>query len=302
MTTINTDSARGTGERLRRLYELALTVSGDPVEVFDHVVRIIAELFGVRVALVERLEGGKIHTLSMYFDGQILHEGIFELAGTPCATVREQRDFCSIKDAARLYPEDKFLQDYRIEHYIGVPVENSAGEVFAIINAMHDRPFEFGAEDLSFIRALASRVRLELERAEEASEAEVVRGLLEELSTPVIGVWDGVLLAPLIGTLTRERAERLTDAVLRAAVERRARFVILDVTGVRSLDTDVVRRLTNAAAAVRLVGAECVLTGVSAEVAQTLVQLGAELRGVEVRRSLADGLRHALAAGGATDL
>lgn len=131
----------------------------------------------------------------------------------------------------------------------------------------------------------------------EAEEANRVKdALIEELSTPVITVWDGVLLAPVIGSLSRERADLMTAALLRAVLERRARVAILDVTGVRTMDADVVRLLTNVAAAVRLMGAVSVLTGVGAGIARTLVRSGIELGGLEVRRTLADGLAHALRA------
>jgi anti-anti-sigma regulatory factor len=124
--------------------------------------------------------------------------------------------------------------------------------------------------------------------AEEANRAK--DALIEELSTPIIKVWDGVLLLPVIGSLSRERADLMTAALLRAVVERRAHVVILDVTGARTLDADVVQHLTRAAAAVRLMGAECILTGIGAGVARTLVRSGLDLTGIEMRRTLADGL------------
>ena len=130
--------------------------------------------------------------------------------------------------------------------------------------------------------------------AEDANRAK--DALIGELSTPVIKVWDGVLLGPVIGSLSRERADLMTAALLRAVVERRARVVILDITGVRTLDADVVQHLSRAAAAVRLMGAWCVLTGISADVARTLVRVGADLDGIEIRRTLADGLGFAMRA------
>jgi anti-anti-sigma regulatory factor len=128
----------------------------------------------------------------------------------------------------------------------------------------------------------------------EAEEANRVKDeLIEELSTPVIKVAEGVMLVPVIGSLSRERADMMMTALLRAVSERRTRVVILDVTGSRSMGADVVQHLTRTAAAVRLMGAECVLTGITAGVARTLVRVGAELSGVEVRRTLADGLKFA---------
>jgi PAS domain S-box-containing protein len=134
---------------------------------------------------------------------------------------------------------------------------------------------------------------LEAKRA--AEEANRVKDeLIVELSTPVITIWEGVLLAPIIGSLSQERAAQMTEALLSATVERRAQVVILDITGVRTIDTHVVQRLVQSISAISLLGAACVLTGVSVHVAQTLVHLGSDLSGVQTRRRLADGLQYAL--------
>jgi len=129
----------------------------------------------------------------------------------------------------------------------------------------------------------------------EAEEANRVKdALIEELSTPVITVWEGVLLGPVIGSLSRERADLMTSALLSAVISRQARVVILDVTGARKMDADAVQHLTRAASAVRLMGADCVLTGINADMARTLVRAGTELSGTQVRRTLADGLALAM--------
>ena len=134
---------------------------------------------------------------------------------------------------------------------------------------------------------------LEAKRAaEEANRIKDV--LIVELSTPVITIWEGVLLAPIIGSLSQERAAQMTEALLSATVERRAQVVILDITGVRTIDAHVVQRLVQAVSAISLLGADCILTGVSAHVAQTLVHLGADISGIQTRRRLADGLQYAL--------
>lgn len=88
----------------------------------------------------------------------------------------------------------------------------------------------------------------------------------------------------------------LLASLLRAVVERRARVVILDVTGVRTMDADVLHHLGRAASAVRLMGAGCVLTGINAGIARTLVRVGADLTGIEVRRTLAASLAYAMRA------
>lgn len=134
-----------------------------------------------------------------------------------------------------------------------------------------------------------------LEAKREAEEANRIKDeLIVELSTPVITIWEGVLLAPIVGSLTDERAEQMTEVLMSATVERRAQVVILDITGVRTIDTAVVHRLVQTVSAIVLIGAECLLTGVSASVAQTLVHLGLDLSGIKTRRRLAEGLQYAL--------
>lgn len=185
------------------------------------------------------------------------------------------------------------LRDRAEEVYLSLRARDG-GDVPVLANAARRECAGAAVSDCVFI-PMRQRRRFEdelLAAKREAEEANRLKDeLIEDLSTPVINVAEGVLLAPVIGSLNRERADRMTAALLRAVVERRARVVILDVTGARKLGADVVHHLTSAAAAVRLMGAECVLTGIGAAVARTLVAVGADLSGVEVRRTLADGLR-----------
>jgi len=175
-------------------------------------------------------------------------------------------------------------------------------DVAVLVNAARVERGGAAVNDCVFV-PMRQRRRFEdelLAAKREAEEANRIKDeLIEELSTPVITVVDGVLLGPIIGSLNRERADLMTGALLRAVVERRARVVILDVTGARTMDADIVQHLSRAAAAVRLMGAGCVLTGISAGVARTLVRVGADLTGIEVRRTLADGLGFAMRAAGA---
>jgi anti-anti-sigma regulatory factor len=153
------------------------------------------------------------------------------------------------------------------------------------------------ANDCVFV-PMRQRRRFEDEILAAKREAEAANrakdALIEEISTPVITVWEGVLLMPVVGPLAPERADLMTGALLRAVVGRQARAAIIDVTGARALDAAAVRHLTAAAAAVGVMGAECILTGIGGDIARLLVRSGAELSGVRVRRTLADGLRHAL--------
>lgn len=174
---------------------------------------------------------------------------------------------------------------------------DGGGDVPVLANAARAVRDGAAVNDCVFVPMLQRR-RFEDELLAAKREAEAANrvkdALIEELSTPVITVWDGVLLGPVIGSLGRERAVVMTEALLRAVVARRARVVILDVTGVRAMDADAVGHLTRAASAVRLMGAECILTGIGADVARTLVRSGVDLAGLEVRRTLADGLGAAM--------
>jgi PAS domain S-box-containing protein len=187
------------------------------------------------------------------------------------------------------------------EIYLSLRSEGGS-DMPVLVNASRRERAGAAVNDCVFV-PMRQRRRFEdelLSAKKEAEEANRVKdALIEELSTPVITVWEGVLLGPVIGSLSRERADLMTGALLHAVVERRARVVILDVTGVRTVDEDVIQHLSRAAAAVRLMGAECILTGISAGVARTLVRVGADLSGVELRRTLADGLGSAMRAAGA---
>ncbi len=115
-----------------------------------------------------------------------------------------------------------------------------------------------------------------------------------ELSTPVVQVWEGVVIAPLIGTLDTQRAQQFTERLLDVIVNTELSVALVDITGVVAIDTRTAQHLIETISAVRLLGGQVIMTGVSPSVAQTLVHLGVELAGVVTRSSLAAGLRLAL--------
>lgn len=116
---------------------------------------------------------------------------------------------------------------------------------------------------------------------------------LRELSTPLIPVADEVVVMPLVGTLDTERAEQVMETLLNGIVQYQAAFAILDVTGVRVVDTQVAQALVRAAQAARLLGTTIILTGIGAEIAQTLGGLGADLAEVITRSTLQSGIMYA---------
>jgi rsbT co-antagonist protein RsbR len=117
---------------------------------------------------------------------------------------------------------------------------------------------------------------------------------IAELSTPVIQLWDSVLALPLIGTVDSARAKQIMENLLSEIVKSKTSQVIIDITGVPVVDTGVADRLMRTVEAARLLGAECILTGISPAIAQTLVLVGIDLSGIQTRATLKNGLELAL--------
>ena len=117
---------------------------------------------------------------------------------------------------------------------------------------------------------------------------------IRELSTPVIRVHERVLLLPLIGTVDSLRASQVMDALLLRVIEEQARVVIVDIAGVPVVDTKVADSLLKTTAAVRMLGAQTIVTGISAPIARTLVQLGVDVSTVHTRARLQEGIELAL--------
>jgi anti-anti-sigma factor len=117
---------------------------------------------------------------------------------------------------------------------------------------------------------------------------------LRELSTPLIPVADRVVIMPLIGALDSQRAQQVMDVLLKGVEQHCAHTAILDVTGVLVVDTQVATMLIQSAQAVRLLGAQVVLTGIQPQMAQTLVQLGINLDSIVTYSTLQAGIAHAL--------
>ena len=117
---------------------------------------------------------------------------------------------------------------------------------------------------------------------------------LLELSTPVIKLWDGVLAVPLIGTLDSSRAQTVMESLLERLVETGSELAIIDITGVPTVDTLVAQHLMKTVTAIRLMGAESIISGIRPQIAQTIVHLGIDLQGITTKSSLADALATAM--------
>ncbi|KKI92202.1 hypothetical protein WQ54_10275 [Bacillus sp. SA1-12] len=117
---------------------------------------------------------------------------------------------------------------------------------------------------------------------------------LQELSAPLIPVFDNITVMPLVGTIDTERAKRIMENLLEGVVKHRAEVVLIDITGVPVVDTMVAHHIIQASEAVRLVGAKCLIVGIRPEIAQTIVNLGIDLSQVITKNSLQKGIEAAL--------
>jgi rsbT co-antagonist protein RsbR len=154
-----------------------------------------------------------------------------------------------------------------------------------------------GVENLGAVNLLIDKLGLYTTEIYQQSREEVIRRQQEELlelSTPVVQIWEGILALPLIGTLDSARTSVMMETLLQTIVETRSELAIIDITGVPTVDTLVAQHLLKAVAAARLMGADCMISGIRPQIAQTMVHLQIDLREVTTKATLAEALRFAL--------
>jgi rsbT co-antagonist protein RsbR len=135
------------------------------------------------------------------------------------------------------------------------------------------------------------------------SREEVIRRQQEEmleLSTPVVQLWEGIVAVPLIGTLDSARTNVVMESLLQTIVATRSEIAIIDITGVATVDTLVAQHLLKTVAAARLMGADCIISGIRPQIAQTMVHLQIDLSNVMTKATMAEALRFALKRSGRT--
>ena len=138
------------------------------------------------------------------------------------------------------------------------------------------------------ISDLKEQIRKNNEMIEKQREA------IQVLSTPVITIWDGVLTLPVIGVVDSRRTEEIMETLLNKVIETQSRCVIIDITGVDVVDTKTADHFLKTVKAVKLLGADCFITGISPEIAQTLTSIGVDLSQIRTLRNLQDGLKESL--------
>jgi rsbT co-antagonist protein RsbR len=181
----------------------------------------------------------------------------------------------------------------------GFSPSETATFVFSLKQPMFSRLKQAGSslDDIWAISTLLDKLGLYTAEVFQRTREEVIarqQAEMLELSTPVVQLWDGVLALPLIGTLDSRRTQLVMEALLQRIVETGSEFAIIDITGVPTVDTLTAQHLIKTITATRLMGAECIISGIRPQIAQTIVHLGVDLGDVTTKASLAGALELAL--------
>lgn len=198
--------------------------------------------------------------------------------------------WAQVEEYFRIAASGGNVRDYEMK------IRTHSGELRTVAWNSYHR-FEGGqlVELISFGIDVTERRREEEERRRLQDEMIAMQAAtLAELSTPLIPITSDIVAMPLIGTIDGTRAQRIMESLLSGVIESRASTAILDITGVATVDTQVADALIRAARAVRLVGADVIVTGMRPEVAQTLISLGTSFEGITTLATLQAGIRFAM--------
>ncbi len=218
-----------------------------------------------------------------HVQGSLLGKTDHEIVGGEAAEMVRENDRQVREGGTAIEVEELMPLADGVHTYISIkfPLFDRAGKVSGIAGIATD---------------ITERKRVEEERARLQQQViEVQRATLSELSTPIIPLAEGIIAMPLIGAIDSERARQIMQALLDGLVASRAHTAILDITGVRAVDTQVAGALLESARAARLLGARVIVTGIRPDVAQALIGLGTDWTGIETLGTLQAGVALALA-------
>jgi rsbT co-antagonist protein RsbR len=194
-----------------------------------------------------------------------------------------------LRSAVTLASEGAYADAQRL---LGAPPHDEFGEVEQSLGSfISELGIAIDQSNAALDEIKASRRTLQ----QRLATIEQQRAAIRELSAPIIDIWEGVLAIPLTGLLDSARAQELTERLLDRIGRVSVAWVILDLTGIDFVDTSIAGHLIKLAGAVRLMGAQCLLTGIGPRVAQTFVSLGVELEGLRSMANLREGLKYCLA-------
>ena len=151
-------------------------------------------------------------------------------------------------------------------------------------------------EDFAYV--LAERKQAESDLQDKLLTIRKQQEAINELSTPVIKVWDNLLVLPIIGTLDSQRTQSMMEALLQEITATGCKYAILDITGVAVVDTMVANHLIKTITAAGLMGAVCILSGISPTIAQTIVHLGIDLTGIKTKGNMMEAVKYVIRANG----
>ncbi len=218
-----------------------------------------------------------------YYDGKALAAAGMkpgQLVGLNNFDLYKEHETVGLRTALRGEPIHNVMEanGKPIENWF-VPVRGEGGEVDGVVGITLD---------------LTESRRAEQELRERLSLIERQQQVIRQLSTPILQVWSGVLALPMIGVVDSARTAEVMDSLLQAVVRTQARFALLDLTGVEAVDTKTASYLVELVRAIRLLGAEGIITGIRPSVAQTVVSLGLDLSEITTLSDLQAGLRHCI--------
>ncbi len=194
--------------QLKKLSELSLTLSGDPAVIFKQVVRIIGELFKVRVVCLSEIVGQELHFKAVYVNGQVvLDAGRCPLDVTPCATVEMDKDLRLYDRVMERFPQASFLQDHHAVSYCGFPSLDAHGQVVGVTCLLDDKPHKFTQEDQELLRVFGQRIAMEVERARHLAE----RKAAEETLYRTTSMLTALIQSSPVAIITADTEGRLTS-------------------------------------------------------------------------------------------
>ena len=157
--------------QLKKLYELSMTLSGDPGVVLEHAVRIIGELFKVQVVCLSEIVGQELYFKSVYINGQTVTDaGHCSLAITPCAMVEQTKDLRIFDRVMERFPQASFLRDHQAVSYCGFPALDNEGRVVGVTCLLDNKPHEFSKEEQDLLRIFGQRIATEIARSRHTAE------------------------------------------------------------------------------------------------------------------------------------
>jgi rsbT co-antagonist protein RsbR len=250
-----------------------------PTNAPEHVLRMVLDyvdlvVFAIDLEGVYTLHDGKGARAAGFEPGQLVGKNFHDVYGIKAEDMPEMQRALAGEVVHMVTEAHETLWESWF-----VPARGPRGEVTGILGVTLDK-----SDMKRATRELEARLEV-IERQQE---------VIRNLETPIIEVWDRVVTLPMVGIVDSRRAARVMDDLLAAVVRTQALFAILDLTGVDTVDTATASHLFGLIRAIRLLGAEGIITGIRPTVAQTMVQLGLDLTSLTTRANLRDGLNHCI--------